>query len=382
VLHLPIPTATGGTARAAPGADVGAALRRFLRDEIVGGVECARCGLAATVAAADAAGAERQTDQRQDPNQQQQQQPFDLPLLRDLSMRAGPLPPFDLQRAAAAAGLAWRPTRRTVAKCSRLVRAPPALALHLQRTVHNAAGGAVKLHGHVTFPLELDLGPFLANAARAVSGSSRGSSSGVGTGAQDCGSSSSSSSSSSYHLVAVGQHLGLGSSSGHYVVYRRLKGTSSGSINSGDAAAASAGASRSAADEETAAAEPAPAPATGLAAILPPSPPAAPAARHKTPGAGVRLGASAPPVPAAGLALASGFDSSFSWPGQRQRQQLTSGSSGADASARAAQGDGGAHWVRISDASVSRVAVQEVLGCEATLVLYERRCGADEAPGL
>jgi hypothetical protein len=401
VLHLPLspaPRSGAGAARVRPGADVHTALRRFFRDELVAGVECGRCSLAATLAAAlpdgggnggstgggcsrATVGSEDQTGaaaQRQQglgdreqaagrrelvghqqqpppppppPPEQQQQQAspppsWGIPQLLGLAAAQGPLPPVDLSEAAAAAGLAWAPVRCRVAKRSLLARVPAALALHLQRTVCGPAGAALKLMGHVAFPVAFEAAELkqFAGVGGATDapggGGSGGGGSGLGGGGGGDGGGG-----GAYHLVAVVQHLGASSSSGHYVVYRRLTRAPSPESPGppSDVAAFDRGMERVAVPLVPAGAGPVPASLPLQALQLGPS--------------GANWGPALGPVAA--------------------RQQLGPGRAPATAPAAAASdgGSGGGAWVRISDASVERVHVREVLGCDATLLLYERRRG-------
>ena len=374
-LHLPLPPAGGGAA----GASLEAALARFFRDEILAGVECARCSLAASVAARDAR-LRREPEQYSDEQQQQAAQSgssdvesalappapaLSLDLLRALAAARGPLPPLDLAAAAAAAGVEWTPVRRRAARRARLARAPAVLALHLQRTAHTAAAaGAVKVGGHVAFPLRLDAARLEdGGACAAAGGGNRSSSNAIAGGAAGGG--------GGWHeLVAVVQHLGLGSGAGHYVVYRRL-----------GAAAAEAGRSdrnqqqqppqqqeqeqqeqqQEQQQEAAVAREPLPAALATLAAARA----AAPGLRGVVLSAeGIRGGG--------GSGDGGGGGDGPPW---QLQQRLRAPLAAPAATGGGASSGSGAQWVRISDAAVTRASEAQVLAAEASLLVYERRAG-------
>jgi hypothetical protein len=141
-----------------------------------------------------------------------------------------------------------------------------------------------------------------------------------------------------YDLTAVVQHLGASSSSGHYVVYRRL-------TPPGAAAAAGGGGCRTAGDGGAGAA---------------------------TDVDGRAIGSDSSSIPSKGIGreLAVGrFPNNL---GSLQHRA----SAEAQPPLERHPGrilDGAGSWVRISDTSVVRVGLQQVLACDATLVLYERR---------
>ena len=272
-------------------------------------------------------------------HQQQQQQSL-LSIYEALAHSPAPLPALPFQELLHQLDLPWKPQKRTVVQGCCLVRPPPVLLLHLQR-MGNAKGRLYKIPNHVSFPLVLDMMPYLGltgelgavgvkrnssssgscaedNKGASVDGASsgEGTSSGVSDGANGCtfggsegascgmgngdaGSKHKGQSQLLYDLKAVGQHIG-GYNAGHYLLYRRLV-----------------------------------------------SPRAAQ-------GSGTAVGA-APD-------------------GTRGRAVLTECS--ASQGGLAELGGCGANkgcWVRVSDASVSSASPEEVLQCQATLLVYEQR---------
>ena len=106
------------------------------------------------------------------------------------------------------------------------------LCLQLQRVRWSSSGSPEKLHGHVAFPLSLDLSPYLATAARPLLGRTlseptqkeEGLAFGR-RGAPHCDSEDAKCrfepARSAYRLVAVTVHHG-GPKSGHYTTYRNV----------------------------------------------------------------------------------------------------------------------------------------------------------------
>ena len=472
MLHLPLtPGPGGGLPRVAPGANLAGCLRRFCRDEIVSGVECARCSLRAAVGAAAASagaaaalratqeggggGEERQQQQQEQQEQQQEQQQqqqqkqqarweqppqeqeqrphqpagperqlqpapqardqaqcqgggataptaaavaaaaarLGLPLLQALATASGPLPPIDLREEALALGLPWLPRRARVAKRCRVGRAAPARVLHQQRTAHGGLGGQRKLQGHVAFPLKLDMGPSMVgapeggascNVPAAWAGSTTGSAAGGGGGGgwQAPGGAGAQLEAGAGLLGLRSLRVGAGG-----LALGALGGVPGGGgggmvrgPGSGNAAAAAGGSGGTGDSPERGGG------AAGAGGVERGGGPEAPSPDNLR-GGGMIYDLVAV-VQHLGWSSASGHYVVF----RRLRDPrscahvLQPGVSGSGpargaCSACCGSGGGGGQWVRISDASVEAVGTDDVLRCDATLLLYERRA-CSKAPLL
>jgi hypothetical protein len=242
VLPLPVPAADGNAAllpTVRPGASLDDCMRLFTGQELLSGVRCVRCGLRRALAAAERAAAavlppptpEQAAARRElaalaagGPDVGPLADDEDVVDLRGLARRAG-LPP--LGRGFGAAGRGPATTARGVAAADGsssnsndsalrqtvICRAPPVLALQLLR----ARPGQRKLSGRIAYPALMDLSGFV------LAGEERAAAAAAAAAAGDAAAAAASPS-LLYKLVAVVQHLGLGTGSGHYVTYRRVGG--------------------------------------------------------------------------------------------------------------------------------------------------------------
>jgi hypothetical protein len=282
------------------------------------------------------------------PHHHQQQQQAMVARLAGLAQSPAPLPPLPYQDIFQALDLPWRLQRRTVVQSCCLVRPPPVLLLQLQR-MGNAKGGLYKMSNHVRFPLVLDLMPHVGLMGEL----------GIGVGGSTLRSSRSRSSVMSGEEKASGVEAsnGGGTSCGTPDCDGAKGGADPVSCSYGKAAGGRGGCSSSSSKQQQLLYD--------LVAVgqhiggfnaghyllyrrLWPS-----KARQgvlETPAAG-RVAAVASPCSNTPCCAAKGPAGSVALCG--------CGSEGC--------------WVRVSDANVSPARVEEVLQCQATLLVYEQR---------
>jgi hypothetical protein len=241
-LPLPVPAAADAdglimpTVR--PGASLDDCMRMFTGQELLSGVRCVRCGLRRALAAAELAAAAVLPPPT--PEQAAARRELvalaaggaeagpladdDVVDLRALARRAG-LPPLGLGGGARAGAGGGGPGggggkdggSSSVLRQTVICRAPPVLALQLLR----ARPGQRKLSGRIAYPALMDISGFV------LAGEERAAAAAAAAAAGD-DAAAAAAPSLLYELVAVVQHLGLGTGSGHYVTYRRVGGGGSG----------------------------------------------------------------------------------------------------------------------------------------------------------
>ncbi|CAL5221734.1 g3983 [Coccomyxa viridis] len=94
----------------------------------------------------------------------------DVRLLGGCLRGACPLPEAEVQSMAERAGMRWVQRRGTLLARTLIAQTPQVLCLQLQRVRWSNLGSPEKLHGHVAFPLSIDLSPCLAAAAKPLLG--------------------------------------------------------------------------------------------------------------------------------------------------------------------------------------------------------------------
>mmetsp|Transcript_40584 Transcript_40584/g.96415 ORF Transcript_40584/g.96415 Transcript_40584/m.96415 type:complete len:552 (-) Transcript_40584:349-2004(-) len=153
VLHLTIPS-LGGSVRA--GASLADCLRGFAQPETVDGWVCPACSHSETRSRAEGSARAASGEAAE--------------VLRLLSACRGRVEGCRCAAAASALSIPWARSPRTAVKRVGVARLPKVLCLSLKRASLSPTGELVKLRGHVSFPLLLDMRPFCdwVGEARAV----------------------------------------------------------------------------------------------------------------------------------------------------------------------------------------------------------------------
>uniref|UniRef100_A0A061S5F0 ubiquitinyl hydrolase 1 n=1 Tax=Tetraselmis sp. GSL018 TaxID=582737 RepID=A0A061S5F0_9CHLO len=143
VLHLTIPS-LGGSVRA--GASLADCLRGFAQPETVDGWVCPACSHSETRSRAEGSARAASGEAAE--------------VLRLLSACRGRVEGCRCAAAASALSIPWARSPRTAVKRVGVARLPKVLCLSLKRASLSPTGELVKLRGHVSFPLLLDMRPF------------------------------------------------------------------------------------------------------------------------------------------------------------------------------------------------------------------------------